>query len=67
MIFLGLDILIPFLLSSALILGLIFGLGSRYRYRRINPSSRDIINANEGHYFERIDPDESDYPRERIG
>jgi hypothetical protein len=61
MIFLGLDMLIPFLPSSALILGLIFSLGARYRYRGINPSLLNIVNANEGHYFERIGPDESDY------
>jgi hypothetical protein len=61
-VFLGLDMLIPFLLSTAVMISLIFGCGARYRYRGINPASRNIINANDGHYFERIGADESDYP-----
>jgi hypothetical protein len=46
---------------SILIVGLTRGCGARYRYRGINPSSRNIINVGDGHYFERIGPDESDY------
>lgn len=46
---------------SVLAAGLIFGCGARYRYRGINPSTRNPINYNDGHYFERIGADESDY------
>jgi uncharacterized RDD family membrane protein YckC len=60
--YIGFDAIIPFLLSTALILGLVFGLGIRYRYRGINPASRNMVNVNDGHYFERIGSDESDYP-----
>jgi hypothetical protein len=61
-VFLGLDALAPFLLFTAVIVILIFGRYARHRYRGINPALRNIINANDGHYFERIVVDESDYP-----
>lgn len=47
---------------SILVIGLSLGCGARSRYRGINPSTRNLVNVNDGHYFERIGPDESDYP-----
>jgi len=47
---------------SVLIAGFAIGCGTRYRIRGINPSSRNIMNYGDGHYFERIGADESDYP-----
>jgi hypothetical protein len=41
---------------------LVFGLGAKYRYRGISSLARNIINVNDSHCFERISPDESDYP-----
>jgi hypothetical protein len=61
-LYLGVDALVPFSLFAVVVFVLVFGLGARYRYRGINPASRNIINATDGHYFERIGPDESDYP-----
>ncbi|RDE14318.1 MAG: hypothetical protein C4K48_06350 [Candidatus Thorarchaeota archaeon] len=60
--FLGVDAVVPFFLFAVVVIVLVFGLGVRYRYRGINPASRNIINATDGHYFERIGADESDYP-----
>ncbi|MFX0108860.1 MAG: hypothetical protein ACFE7R_11285 [Candidatus Hodarchaeota archaeon] len=39
----------------------VLGLGTRYRSRGINPSSRTVVNYSDGHYFERIGADESEY------
>ena len=49
------------MISSLLLLSFTLGCGSRYRSRSINPSSRGIVNYSDGHYFERIGADETDY------
>ncbi len=54
--------LLAALFFSSIITGVVFGCGARYRYRGINPSSRNPMNYNDGHYFERIGAEESDYP-----
>jgi len=60
--YLSVDAILLSFIYAIIVIGLVFGLGVRYRYRGINPSSRNLINATDGHYFERIGPDESDYP-----
>jgi hypothetical protein len=61
-IYLGIYALVLSVLYATAVIVLVFGLGAKYRYRGINPSTRNVINVNDGHYFERIGPDESDYP-----
>ncbi len=61
-VYLSIDAMLVSIVLAILITGLVFGLGSKYRYRGINPSSRNLINVNDGHYFERIGSKESDYP-----
>lgn len=53
--------IVLFFLYVVLVIITVFGLGVRYQHRGINPASRNIINATDGHYFERIGADESDY------
>ena len=60
--YLGVEALVLFFLCTAIVIILPFGLGVGYLHRGINPASRNIINATDGHYFERIGADESDYP-----
>ena len=54
--------LIVLSLCIILTVGLTYGCGEKYRYRGINPSSRNPMNYGDGHYFERIGSEESDYP-----
>jgi len=60
--YLGIYALAPLFLYAVFVIVLVFGLGVRYRYRGINPASRNIINATDNDYFERIGAEESDYP-----
>ncbi len=59
--FLSLESVALGVLTSLLFVAMFLGCGIHYRTRSINPSSRNIMNVNDGHYFERIGPDESDY------
>jgi len=61
-VYLSVDAMLSSIVLAILTTGLVFGLGSKYRYRGMNPSSRNLINLNDGHYFEQIGPDESDHP-----
>ena len=54
--------LVSLFFVAIIIVGLAKGCGENYRYRGINPSSRNVVNVGDGHYFERIGADESDYP-----
>jgi len=54
--------LVSLFFAGIVIIGLAKGCGENYRYRGINPSSRNVVNVGDGHYFERIGADESDYP-----
>ena len=56
------SVLIVISLCIVITVGLTYGCGQKYHYRGINPSSRNPINYNDGHYFERIGSEESDYP-----
>ncbi|MFW9908767.1 MAG: hypothetical protein ACFFEF_09345 [Candidatus Thorarchaeota archaeon] len=60
--YLSVDALLTSFVLAILVTGLVFGLGLKYGYRGINPPSRNLINVNDGNYFEWIGPDESDYP-----
>ncbi|MBN2228792.1 MAG: hypothetical protein JW779_04290 [Candidatus Thorarchaeota archaeon] len=61
-LYLEFDYLILSFMYAILVIGLVLGFGARYRYRGINPASRNPINVGDGHYFERIGADESEYP-----
>ncbi len=60
--YLGVDAIVPFFVFAVFVIVLVFGLGVKYRYRGINPASRNIINAVDDYYYERTRADESDYP-----
>jgi len=60
--FVSWQVLFTGVVSSVALIGVALGCGANYRSRGINPSSRNILNYNDGHYFERIGADESDYP-----
>jgi hypothetical protein len=57
---LSLNTLIVGFFLSILVTGLIFGCGQNYRYRGINPPSRNIINATDDQYFEPVNPNQTD-------
>jgi hypothetical protein len=56
------DVLFMGMISSIALITIALGCGFQYRSRCINPASRTMVNVGNGHYFERIGPDESDYP-----
>ncbi|MFW9843411.1 MAG: hypothetical protein ACFFEV_02425 [Candidatus Thorarchaeota archaeon] len=59
--YLSLEAILMGVISAMMLISFTLGCGSRYRSRGINPSSRGIVNYGDGHYFERIGADESDY------
>ncbi len=61
-VYLGVNAVVPFFVFAVVVIVLVFRLGVMYRHRGIGPASRNIINATDGHHFERIGADESDCP-----
>jgi predicted membrane protein len=60
--YMSLNALIEALFISAIATGLVFGCGSNYGYRGINPPSRNILNYNDNKYAETFGVDETDHP-----
>ncbi len=60
--FMSLNALLTALSISTIFIGLIYGCGTNYRYRGINPPSRNIINYGDNKYAETYGLDASDNP-----
>ena len=54
--------LLAALFISVIVVGLMLGCGADYRYRGINPPSRNIINYNDDNYTQAFGIEDLDHP-----